>query len=296
MRIRATNYIDVVSSWCYWAEPAWAELQRRYENKNVDFEWKVALMDKSGLPATHEQHEWYYRRSGTMMRSPFKLNSDWAEFDRTEYLAPNCVAKAAEDLGVKDDRVRKAIAHAALREGKKSGRLGHAAEVGAKAGGLDAKKLLERAQSPAIEASVRATSGISYHASDAAPDLRFHSDIGDRAVFSGFAKLEPLTATLDAMLDDFAFYETHAAHFGEPPPVKIHLECARRLCNNALASIECYFHLPICSQKRGPVVAVFAAATRPECFERRILTREILRERQYGVAIHSARRWFGALI
>ena len=219
MRIKATNYIDVVSSWCYWAEPAWAELQRRYENKNVDFEWKVALMDKSGLPTTHEQHEWYYRRSGTMMRSPFKLSSDWAEFDRTEYLAPNCVAKAAEDLGVKDDRVRKAIAHAALREGKKIGHWDIAAEVGAKAGGLDAKKLLERAQSPAIEASVRATTA-EFHTMQVTqrPTFVFHSDIGDRAVFSGFAKLEPLTATLDAMLDDIAFYETHAAHFGEPPP------------------------------------------------------------------------------
>ena len=101
------------------------------------------------------------------------------------------------------------------------------------------------------------------------PTFIFHSDIGDRAVFSGFAKLEPLTATLDAMLDDIAFYET-MPRISANRPRKIHLECARRLCKNALASIECYFHLPICSQKRGPVVAVFAAATRPECFERRI--------------------------
>ena len=218
MRIKATNYLDVISSWCYWAEPAWAELKKRYENKNVDFEWKVALMDRSGLPTSHEQHEWFYRRSGTMMRSPFMLSPDWADPELSEYLAPNCVAKAAEDLGVKDDRVRLAIAHAGLREGKKIGDWEVAAEVGAKAGGLDAKKLLERAKSPAVEAAARAST-VEFHALQVTqrPTFVFHSDIGDRAVFSGFAKLEPLTAALDSMLEDIAFYETHAAHFGAPP-------------------------------------------------------------------------------
>jgi predicted DsbA family dithiol-disulfide isomerase len=218
MRIKATNYIDVVSSWCYWAEPAWAELKKKYENKNVDFEWKVALMDKSGLPTSHEQHEWFYRRSGTMMRSPFKLKSNWADPELTEYLAANCVAKAAEDLGIKDDRVRLAIAHAALREGKKIGDWQVATEIGAKAGGLDAKKLLECAQSPAIETAVRASTA-KFHTMQVTqrPTFVFHSDIGDRAVFSGFAKIDPLIAALDSMLDDIAFYDTHAAHFGAPP-------------------------------------------------------------------------------
>jgi hypothetical protein len=44
------------------------------------------------------------------------------------------------------------------------------------------------------------------------------SEIGDRAVFSGFAKLPPLAAALDAMLQDIAAYESYAAHFGVPPP------------------------------------------------------------------------------
>jgi predicted DsbA family dithiol-disulfide isomerase len=218
MRIKATNYLDVISSWCFWAEPTWAELKKRYENEKVDFEWKVALMDKSGLPTSHEQHQWFYRRSGTMMRSPFMLNADWADPELNEYLAPNCVAKAAEDLGIADDRVRLAIAKAALREGKKIGRWEIAAEIGAKAGGLDQAKLLERAQSPAVEANVRAST-VEFHALQVTqrPTFVFHSDIGDRAVLSGFARLAPLTAALDSMLEDIAFYQTHAAHFGAPP-------------------------------------------------------------------------------
>ena len=218
MRIKATNYLDVISSWCYWAEPAWADLKKRYENQNVDFEWKIALMDKSGLPTSHEQHQWFYRRSGMMMQSPFMLNCDWADPELDEYLAPNCVARAAQDLGVTDDRVRLAIARAGLREGKKIGDWEVAAEVGAKAVELDGKKLLERAKSSAVEADVRAST-VEFHALQVTqrPTFVFHSDIGDRAVFSGFARLEPLTAALDSMLDDIAFYEVHAAHFGAPP-------------------------------------------------------------------------------
>src|ERR1700736_4037652 len=115
MPITVTYYLDVISSWCFWAEPAWAELKKRYEGK-LEFQWKIALMDKSGLPASHAQHEWFYRRSGTIMRSPFMLNSDWSDPELSEYPAPNYVAEAARDLGVTDDRVRLALAHAALRE------------------------------------------------------------------------------------------------------------------------------------------------------------------------------------
>jgi hypothetical protein len=43
------------------------------------------------------------------------------------------------------------------------------------------------------------------------------TEIGDRAVFSGFARTEPLACALDAMLDDALDYASYAAHFGAPP-------------------------------------------------------------------------------
>jgi hypothetical protein len=43
------------------------------------------------------------------------------------------------------------------------------------------------------------------------------TEIGDRAVFSGVVKFEPLAATLDSLLEDAAAYAAHAAHFGAPP-------------------------------------------------------------------------------
>ena len=119
MNIKITYYLDVVSSWCYWAEPAWAELKRRYANVPVEFAWKIALLDENGMSKSRAQCDWFYRRSGTITRSPFMLNSGWLDPYQPEFLAVNCVAEAAKDFGVTDDRVRLALMEAAMREGKK---------------------------------------------------------------------------------------------------------------------------------------------------------------------------------
>jgi len=218
VKISITCYLDVVSSWCFWAEPTWTELKRRYADR-VAFEWKIALMDAEGLPKSRAQEEWFYRRSGVMNRSPFMLRTDWYEPVLPEYLAPNLVAEAARDLGVGDDRVRVALSHATLREGAPDIRKAEvAAEIGARASGIDKAKLLDRARSQEIENRVRASTA-EWRALQVSqrPTFVIDSEIGDRAIFSGFAKLEPLAATMDAMLDDISAYQAHAAHYGTPP-------------------------------------------------------------------------------
>ena len=218
MKMKVTIYVDVISSWCFWAQPAWEELKKRYADR-VDFAWKIALMDASGFPKSIEQAEWFYRRSGMMMRSPFMLKPGWFEPNLQECLAPNLVAEAARDFGITDDRVRMALANATEREGLKTNNWELAAEIGAKAAGLDKTKLLERARAPEVEARARASTA-EFHALQVTqrPTFVIDSEIGDRAFFSGFAKLEPIAATIDAMLDDLTAYASHAAHFGEPPP------------------------------------------------------------------------------
>ena len=215
--MKVTYYLEVISSWCYWAEPAWAELKQRYAGQ-VEFGWKLALMDTSGLPASRAQCEWFYRRSGTIMRSPFMLNSDWFEPELKEYLAPNLVAEAAKEFGVTDDRVRLAIAHGALREGRKVGRWEEAAAIAASEAGLDAAALLKKAKSPEVEARARGTTA-EFHSLQVnqRPTFLLENNIGDRAVFSGLATAAPLAAAIDAMLNDAAAYASHAAHFGPPP-------------------------------------------------------------------------------
>ncbi len=217
MRITVTDYLDVVSSWCFWSEPTWAELKKRYDGR-VEFQWKIALMDPNGLPTSREQEQWFYRRSGMMMRSPFMLNTDWYDPSLPEWLVPNCVAEAAKDFGFTDDRVRLALAHAALREGKRVSDWEIAVEIGAAAASVEKKKLLKRARSPEIEKRVRASTA-EFHALQITqrPAFLIDTEIGDRALFSGVVKLEPLTATLDSMLNDAAAYAAHKAHFGDPP-------------------------------------------------------------------------------
>src|SRR5215467_15885888 len=130
--VKIAYYLEVTSSWCYWVEPTWAELKRQYEGK-VQFEWRIAQMPAEAYPRSKSQCEWFYRRSGSIMRSDFMLNSGWFEPEIKQYLVPNYVAEAARDFGVNDDRVRLAVANAALREGKKIGRLEIAAGVAAQA-------------------------------------------------------------------------------------------------------------------------------------------------------------------
>lgn len=219
MKVTITYYLEVISSWCYWAEPAWAELQERYQHQPVEFGWKIALMDQAGMSRSRAQAEWFYRRSGTMVGSLFMLNSGWFEPELQEYLAPNCVAEAAKDFGVADDRVRLALAAAALRAGEKVGRWEISAAVAAKAAALDRKKLLAKAKSPEIEKRTRASTA-EFHKLQVTqrPTFVLENNIGDRAVFSGLIKTAPLAAAIDALLADAKAYAVHAAHFGNPPP------------------------------------------------------------------------------
>ncbi len=216
--VKATYYLEVTSSWCYWVEPTWAELKRRYDGK-VEFGWKIAQMPAEAYPQSKSQSEWFYRRSGSIMRSPFMLNAGWFEPELKQYLIPNYVAEAAKGLGVTDDRARLAISHAAVREGQKVGRWDVAVAVAAKAGGLETAKLLARAQSPEVAARTAATTA-EFHALQVnqRPTFLIENAIGDRAVFSGVVKLEPLAMAIDSLLVDEAAYASWKAHFGDPPP------------------------------------------------------------------------------
>ena len=217
--MKITYYLEVLSSWCTWVEPAWDALKERYDGR-VGFEWKIALMSPGDFPASQAQCDWYYRRSGgTVMRSPFMLNSGWFEASRKGvYDAPNLVAEAGRDFGFDGDEIRRALARAAVREGRKVGDMATAVAVAAKAGKLDPKKLRAKAESAAVKARIEASTREFFaHQINQRPAFVLTDAIGDKAVFSGLVRLEPLAATIDAMLADTAAYAAHAAHHGKPP-------------------------------------------------------------------------------
>lgn len=217
--MKVTYFLEIVSSWCYWAEPTWAELKSRYAGR-ATFEWKIAQMNVSDYPVSNSQCDWFHRRSGLIMRSPFMLNSGWYEPVKGDRAAAaNLVAEAAKDFGFAGDEIRLALAHAGPREGKKILRMDVAIEVAAQAGKLDPDRLRARAESPEVAARVAAsTQEFFSHQINQRPAFVIQDAIGDKAVFSGLVQLAPLTATIDAMLSDTAAYAAHAAHFGPPPP------------------------------------------------------------------------------
>jgi predicted DsbA family dithiol-disulfide isomerase len=217
--MKVTFYLEVLSSWCHWVEPAWAELKSRYAGR-VEFEWKIALMRQEDFPVSRDQCDWFYRRSGgTVMRSPVMLSSGWFEEGRRDAFAnASLVAEAGKDFGVTDDRIRLAVAEAALVGGRKVGQIAEAVAAGARASGIAPKKLRSAAESAGVRARVDAsTAEFRAHRISQRPAFIVQDAIGDKAVFSGLVRLEPLAATIDAMLSDTAAYAAHAAHHGRPP-------------------------------------------------------------------------------
>ena len=179
--MKVTYYLEVISSWCYWAEPAWAELKARYAPRGVEFDWKIALMRKEDYPVSREQCDWFYRRSGMLMRSPFMLSSGWLEPWREGlFPAASYVAEAGRDFGITGDELRLALAHAADREGIKVASMGPAIEVAVKATKLDPKKLQARAESPEVAARIKASTAEFFaHQIDQRPAFILTSGIGD---------------------------------------------------------------------------------------------------------------------
>lgn len=215
--MRVTYFIEVFSSWCHWAEPAWSEVKARYAGQ-VEFDWQISSMRPEQFPADRRQCDWFYRRSGTLMRSPYMLNSGWL-VPGSDWGVPNRVAEAARQLGATDDRVRLALAHAAVREGREICRLEIATEVAAAASGLSAKTLAERADQLDI-AAIIATSTARFHALGMTqrPAFLVENAIGDRAIFSGLASAAPaLCAAIDSLLADERAYAAYAAHHGKSP-------------------------------------------------------------------------------
>jgi predicted DsbA family dithiol-disulfide isomerase len=97
--------------------------------------------------------------------------------------------------------------------------MAEAVAVAAATTGVEPAKLRARAESAEIRARVEAsTAEFHAHQITQRPAFVVTDAIGDKAVFSGLVRAEPVAAAIDAMLADAAAYAAHAAHFGAPPP------------------------------------------------------------------------------
>ena len=186
--------------------------------ETMTFGWKIALMDAAGLPRGRGECDEFQRRSGILVRSPYRLSSAWMEDGVGDYTGPNLVAEAARDLGVEDDRVRLALARAGLVEGLKVGRIDVAARVGAAASGLDADLLAAHARTEGVMRRVKETTEeFRRLGATQRPAFIIENDIGDRAVFSGLHSAGPLLAAAEAMIEDSRAFGSWRARFGDVP-------------------------------------------------------------------------------
>ena len=209
--IGLTYYCDVLSSWCFYSEPNLEKLRRTYGSR-LSYEWRISLV--KDLPANRQQVEWFYRRSGSI--SGTRLNPGWLQ-GAYENLEPNLAAEACRSLGVTDDRVRLALARAALTDGKPVFRRADAVAVAAAAGGLDPAAITAAMDDPATRQRIqRSCEAFDALQIDQRPAFVLRSSIGDAAVFSGIWAFEPLDVTVRTMLNDIEKYEKFAA---ENPPL-----------------------------------------------------------------------------
>lgn len=207
--VTLVHYIDVMSSWCYYAEPHVERLRGKY-GRRLSYEWRIALITE-GMPHGHsrEQVEWFYRRSGSI--SGTQLNPDWCRGPYTT-LEPNLAAEAARELGFGDDRVRLALARAAMIEGMPICRRRESVDVVAAVTGMEPDKITALMNDPRIDDRVKQTSEeFAALNIDQRPAFVLRSNIGDIAIFSGVWTFEPIDATIGAMLSDEDKYATFAA-------------------------------------------------------------------------------------
>ena len=216
--MKVTYYLEVLSSWCHAAEPAWAELKRRYGSR-VDFQWRIALMDPGDFPASKDQCEWFYRRVEAIADTVSGLNSGWFEPERRgSYDSYNLVAEAGRDLGFGDDRLRLALNAAGIQEGLKVEDMDVAVSVASRRLGIDPAALRERATSDEVRTRVDlSTAQFKALGVGQRPTFVIEDAIGDKAILSGLFRPAPLIATLQAMFADEAGYAAYAERHGRPP-------------------------------------------------------------------------------
>ncbi|HEV2037069.1 MAG TPA: DsbA family protein, partial [Candidatus Eremiobacteraceae bacterium] len=187
--IKLVYYLDVLSSWCHYCEPSLQRVVKKY-GPQLSYSWRIALITEN-MPGgnTLEQIEWYYKRSGSI--SGTHLNPQWRQGSHTT-LDANLAAEAARELGFTDDRVRLALARAAMVEGMPIYHKTVAADVVAAVTGAERERILALMDDATIKERVKHSSSefASFHI-DQRPAFVLHSSIGDTAIFSGIWAFEP---------------------------------------------------------------------------------------------------------
>jgi predicted DsbA family dithiol-disulfide isomerase len=216
--VKMIYYMDILSSWCTFAEPALAKLRTRL-GSDLEFEWRIAVLrDGKPLDYSNEDLAWYYARSASM--SGVMLNDSWLESNSDGTWWPNLAAEAARSLGSADDKVRLALAKAGMVEGQHVQHRDVSERVAAAASGLEPARLRKAMDDPAVAARLHATTA-EYHAlpCKVLPTFLISNAIGDVNLLSGAFRYEHIAPCVEQLLADVkAYAKFGAAH---PPPATV---------------------------------------------------------------------------
>lgn len=208
-------YVDVLSSWCFVAERALATLRERHGDR-LAYEWRIAFLFNGGaMGYSPRLAAWQYRRNEAV--SGVKLNPAWRESAGDTTWWANLATEAARGLGATDDRVRLAMARAAMIDGEHVGRREVAISVAARASGLAEGELDEEMQRPrTLERMWASTNELRGMRLDVQPVFVLRNSIGDAAVLSGLFRPETLTTCASEMLAAVDGYAAYGAANAEP--------------------------------------------------------------------------------
>lgn len=192
-------YLDVLSSWCFVAERAVERIEQTYGDR-VRFDWRIALVYGGGpLPYSHAQLEWYYARTERM--TGVRLNAAWQDSPEASTGPANLAVEAARALGADDSRLRRALARAALIDGKPLGRRDRAIEEAARISGIAAGDLDREMRNPHIAERIeRSTKEFEARGFPQRPAFEIRNTSGDLATLSGLYTFESLDAVIGEML------------------------------------------------------------------------------------------------
>jgi predicted DsbA family dithiol-disulfide isomerase len=215
-RVHITYYLDVLSSWCLVAEDAVVRLREGFGDR-IRLEWKIAAL-RDQLGYRPDQLAWYYRRTEAV--SGVRLNPVWLRSTADGTRWANFAAEAARARGVTDDRVRLAIARAAMIDGLHVGDREVAVDVAARASGLSAAEIDKGVDDPATAARIAASSAeLAGFGVTMRPTFVLRNGISDATVLSGCWRHAVLAQNVSTLLDDETGYETFNAHNPAPEGV-----------------------------------------------------------------------------
>jgi predicted DsbA family dithiol-disulfide isomerase len=209
-------YLDVLSSWCFVAERSLGVVRERL-GERLKLDWRLAFLFNGGPMAYSPQlAAWQYRRNESL--TGVKLNARWRESANDTTWWANLATEAARTLGVTDDRVRHAIARAAMADGVRVGARDEAVKVAVTASGLD-RRDLEREMDHPRTAERLWESTMEYKSLPVRvqPTFIFRNEIGDTAILSGLVGTAPLNACADEMLAAAEGYAKFNAENVAPP-------------------------------------------------------------------------------